>query len=197
MSLTDILTYIDSQDARILFWIHEHLHSEVGDAVIPYFRKAKFWIPLYVLLIGFFIKWWKYRAWIPVMFVGASIGLSDLISVHLFKNNVMRLRPCHTFEFDSRLDLLISCGGKFGFVSSHASNHMAMAVFLMFLFAKSSPRLRWAWFFWAFMIGFSQVYVGVHYPLDVFCGFILGGVIGFIMSGINSRYFPEFFSFRS
>lgn len=197
MILTTIFTNIDSFDARLLFWIHEHLHSDTGNAILPYFRKAKFWIPLYAVLLAFFIKWWKWKAWIPTLFLAASIGLSDLISVHLFKNNILRLRPCHTYESDPRLDLLIPCGGQYGFVSSHASNHMAMAVFLMCLFAGTSPKLRWIWFFWAFMIGFSQVYVGVHYPLDVFCGFILGGVIGFIMSRINSRYFPEFFSFRS
>lgn len=193
MILLGIFRDLDQLDANVLFWIHRNLHTELGDTIIPYFRKAKFWIPLYIVLVALCIKWWRLRGFIPVAFIAASIAIADLLSVHLFKNNVLRLRPCHTYEMDTRLDLLISCGGQYGFVSSHASNHMAMAIFLMTLFVASSPKLRWLWFGWAVLIGFSQVYVGVHYPLDVICGFILGGSIGYLMARIMKKYFPEFY----
>lgn len=191
-----MLSTLQLWDRDVLIWIHQNLHGALGNDIIPYFRKANFWIPLYVVLVVFFIKWWRAKAFIPVLFLVASVGLSDLISVHVFKNNIQRLRPCHFLVSDPQFEPLINCGGQYGFVSSHAANHMAMAVFLVMLFQTGGNKWRYAWLAWAVLIGFSQVYVGVHYPLDVICGFLLGGFIGWTLSKIMKRYFPSFFESR-
>lgn len=191
--LLGIFLNIDSLDAEVLFWIHEHLHSGWGNEIFPYFRIPLFWLPLYIILAGFFVYWWRKKFWIPLLFLAGTVGITDYVSVHAFKKQVERPRPCHTYEKDGRLELLIPCGGKFGFVSTHAANHMAMAAFLILLFRNTSPGRRWWWLFWAFLVGFSQVYVGVHYPFDVLCGFIFGGIMGFTTSYIMKKYFPYFF----
>ena len=125
---------IISWDSEVLFWIHKHLHSSWGNMIIPYFRIPLFWLPLYLVLVGFLVYWWRKKFWIPLLFLVGTVGMTDYISVHAFKKQVERPRPCHTYSDDLRLEMLIPCGGKYGFVSTHATNHMGMAVFLIFLF---------------------------------------------------------------
>ena len=179
-------------DKEVILWIHRNLHSNIGDIIIPWLRKPTFWIPLYILIIYIFIKWWKARGLIVVAILGSCVGVSDIISVHLFKNIFQRLRPCHTLMDNPDFNLLVNCGGKYGFVSSHAVNHMAMAVFLFYLFKHRVGKYHQWWILWAIIIGFAQVYVGVHYPLDVLCGFVIGGVIGWGFAYCTQRFFPEF-----
>ncbi|MBP8879050.1 MAG: phosphatase PAP2 family protein, partial [Flavobacteriales bacterium] len=77
-----------------------------------------------------------------------------------------------------------SCGGKYGFVSSHASNHFAIAVF-MSMALRSVPRLATAaLLFWAALIAYSRVYLGVHYPGDVLVGGLWGTLVGFLVGRI-------------
>ena len=90
----------------------------------------------------------------------------------------MRARPCHLQSELTDLILRVDCGTGFSFTSSHATNHMALAVFIVmstiFIFGK------WRYLFipWALIIGYAQIYVGVHYPVDVLSGFCLGGMLG-------------------
>ncbi len=187
-----MLHQILNWDQEALLWIHRHMHGTAPNAVIPYLRKPMFWLPLYIGLIFYFIRQWRVKAYIPILFLGAGVGVADLMSVHLFKNYFQRLRPCHSLSDVPGFDLLVNCGGQFGFVSSHAANHMSMAVFLLLLTRESWGRWSYLWIFWALMIGFAQVYVGVHYPLDVLAGFLLGGVIGLAFYRLMSNFFPDF-----
>ena len=192
--LLTFISNLQSIDSEILFWIHRNLHSSIGNAIIHYLRIPIFWLPLYILILGIFIKKWKLKFWIPLLIIGFTVGLCDYTSVHLFKKQIERPRPCYMYENDPRLDLLIPCGGKYGFISTHAANHMAIAVFLFSLLGRKAPRLKWLWILWALSIGFAQVYVGVHYPLDVLCGFLYGGLIGYISIRLFIKFFPSFFT---
>ena len=106
-----------------------------------------------------------------------AILLADQLSVHLFKNTVQRLRPCHAPELQGLVYLPYGhCGGQYGFISSHACNCMAVALFGT-LFARSKL-LGWVLFPWAVVVSLSRVYMGVHYPGDVLCGALFGLLIG-------------------
>lgn len=112
---------------------------------------------------------------IPIMAIG--ILLSDKISVYAFKDVFERFRPCHNLELKDLIHTVNGkCGGTFGFVSSHAAN--------TFMFASlSSLFLRKYWFvffifFWAALVSYSRIYLGVHYPLDIAGGALLGILIG-------------------
>ncbi len=72
----------------------------------------------------------------------------------------------------------VACGPAYSFPSSHATNHMALAVLLVLALRNQLRRARWWLIPWAVSIGYAQVYVGVHFPLDILGGFVLGAATG-------------------
>lgn len=147
------------------------------------------WLPLYILLLvlvqrraGWRGLWWS----LPV--VALMVLCSDKGSVELFKETVQRLRPCHEPELVGFVHLVPeSCGGSYGFVSSHASNHFAIAVFMSMLLRR---RPRWATkalLGWASLIAYSRVYLGLHYPGDVLVGGLYGAVVGLFFAFLFDR----------
>ncbi|RYD69937.1 MAG: phosphatase PAP2 family protein, partial [Sphingobacteriales bacterium] len=85
----------------------------------------------------------------------------------------------------------VPCGSGYSFPSAHATNHFAIAIFLIFVFySKWKPVLPLG-LFWAFIISFSQIYVGVHYPVDTMVGALLGTTIGLITASIYKKLQPQ------
>lgn len=147
------------------------------EIVVVIFRNKFTWIPLYIALIAWMVFQWKRKSWLPVLFSVLTVMCSDFTSSELIKNSVERPRPCHTLE---QIEVRVGCGSGYSFTSSHATSHMALAVFWFQLFT-SWGRHRWWLIAWAVIIGFAQIFVGVHYPLDVLSGFIVGGLIGYLV----------------
>ncbi len=157
------------------------------------FISGKFsWIPLYVFLLYLMIKVLGKNIIYIIPAVVILITISDQGSVLIFKNIFHRLRPCHE---DSLKEIAHTvngaCGGKFGFISSHAANTMAISVFV-FLFLKSYfPKTAFLIFLFPLIVGYSRVYLGIHYPGDVICGMIFGGFIGYIIATLTQRVIPK------
>ena len=98
----------------------------------------------------------------------------------------MRFRPCHEEALDGLMRLVKPrCGGKYGFFSGHASNSMAVAVFAGLLLKQKFKYLIFMLLFWSALMGYSRIYIGVHYPLDVLCGFTFGALSGFMFYKIS------------
>jgi undecaprenyl-diphosphatase len=137
------------------------------------------WAPLYLAILIFLITKYKRKFLVILIFIILAVTLSDQFSV-LIKNLTQRLRPCHEPALAGLVHLVnIECGGMFSFVSSHATNSFNVA-FLSLSFIKK----KWysiSIIIWALIIGYSRIYLGVHYPGDVLFGSILGALIGWSM----------------
>ncbi len=107
---------------------------------------------------------------------GIMIAISDALVANSFKHFFERIRPCHYHDIDGLAPIVRDhCGSGFSFISAHATNHFAIAMYYICFF-KSAHRF-WL-LLWAGLIAFASVYIGVHYPTDVTVGAILGVMIG-------------------
>lgn len=172
---------IDSWDTVIFLEINTQWTSSYLDNIFPWWRDANTWIPLYMFLIFFLFLNFKSKAWVWILFALITVVITDQTSSHLIKNFIQRPRPCADdyLQFHVRL-LLDHCSGGFSFTSSHATNHFGFAVFVFITLKDVLKNWKWLFIFWAATISYGQIYVGVHYPLDVLCGGIMGALIGWL-----------------
>lgn len=159
-----------------LFLFLNGKHNAFFDMLMWWVSYKYTWIPLYALLLVLVWKKVKIKTPLVLLSIALLILISDQISVHFFKNFFERYRPCHNLLIKDKVHLVDGCGGMYGFVSSHAANTFALAVFLSLLFKNN-------WFtvfllFGAGLTSYSRIYLGVHYPLDILFGAILGCVAG-------------------
>lgn len=130
------------------------------------------------MIIGFWLYKSRARAAKTIVLIALSIGLSDAVSYRILKPYFNRPRP----EF-SNVKVTLRTGHHSGrsFPSNHSANNFAAANTLSYV----APQLAWLWFAIAFVIGYSRVYVGVHFPIDV----IAGASVGILMSMLVWRAF--------
>lgn len=166
-------------DTQLFRWVNGH-HCTVLDWTL--WGVSQHWAWMVVLLLFFALVTLRReprRWWLVVAAVGLCFLLADQGSVHLFKDTVCRLRPCHALD-DVRL-FHTSCGGQYGFVSSHAANAFAIAAFLWLRYRKQSVWGAVLIVVWAVATSYSRAYLGKHYPADLVCGALFGVLIGLIV----------------
>lgn len=174
----DFINTIKDFDTQ-LFLFFNSKHNGFFDVVMYWFSHKLFWVPLYLVLFFLAFKLVGKRVWLVALAAALLILLSDQISVHAFKNVFLRLRPCHNLLIQAKVHLLNGhCGGAYGFVSSHAANTFALAMFLSLFFRGRINYFGFLIFLWASLVAYSRVYSGVHYPADVAVGAIVGMGIG-------------------
>ncbi|MDO9185539.1 MAG: phosphatase PAP2 family protein [Bacteroidia bacterium] len=174
----DFINTIKDFDTQ-LFLFFNSKHNGFFDVVMYWFSHKLFWVPLYLFLFFLAFKQVGKRVWLVALAAALLILLSDQISVHAFKNIFLRLRPCHNLLIQAKVHLLNGhCGGAYGFVSSHAANTFALAMFLSLFFRGRINYFGSLIFLWASLVAYSRIYSGVHYPADVAVGAIVGMGIG-------------------
>lgn len=165
-----------------LFLLLNSLHCVVMDYVMWIVSNKYTSVPLYLLLL-----YWLYRKYperksqiLLLIAVGLTILLADQISSTILKPMFQRLRPTHSSDL---IDLVHTVngyrGGKYGFVSSHAANTFAIAIFVSRLLRNRNISVLLC--AWAVIVSYSRIYLGVHYPLDILCGAIVGLCCGYFM----------------
>jgi undecaprenyl-diphosphatase len=186
-----MLEYLKSVDLR-LFALLNGWHSGFFDPVMRFVSGIPQWIPMYALILAWVIYRFRKKSILILLAVAVLITLSDQLSVHI-KMAVDRLRPCQDPEISTWVHLVNGCGGMYGFVSSHAANAFAMAVFTSLILKN---RIYTVFILlWATVVSYSRIYLGVHYPGDVICGAMLGVILALIvywMYGFEQKlYKPE------
>jgi undecaprenyl-diphosphatase len=173
---------------RELFIFFNSQHNEFFDFIMYWASDRYIWIPFYFFLLYLVYKKGNVRTTLFILLgIAATITLCDQLSVKLFKEVFQRYRPCHNLELQHIVHLVNDkCGGKFGFVSSHATNVFGFASFLSLFFKQK--KLALLLFSWAVFVSYSRIYLGVHYPADVAVGALLGLSIGAVVFWIVSRF---------
>ena len=166
-------------DTECFRWINGHYCTAMDWTM---WTLSQHWCWVVVLVLFFALVTMRKEPrhwWIVLCAVVLCFLLADQGSVHIFKDTVCRLRPCHALEevrmFHTR------CGGQYGFVSSHAANAFAIA---MFLFLRYRHKTTWGvvlMFVWAFATSYSRIYLGKHYPGDILCGAMFGMLCGWVV----------------
>lgn len=188
-----MLEYLKELD-RSLFDSLNGYQNPFWDAFMIQISERKFWFPFYAFLVFYLIYTFRRKSILKLVAIGLTILAADSISSKIIKPLVGRLRPCHDAGLAELIVLIDRCGGKFSFVSSHAANTFALAMIASMLLERRYWPFKLFLFVWACTISYSRVYLGVHYPGDIFfgalLGMLLGWLIGWLYKHILQRYYP-------
>jgi membrane-associated phospholipid phosphatase len=181
---------LEQFDQWLFIKVNSGMANPFFDAVMPFMRQSINWAPLYLFLGVFAVLNFKSKGLWWALFFIATVAITDMIGTRVLKHSIQRLRPCGDPDFYYRVRLVVEyCSNGFSFTSNHAANHFGLATF--FYITMHHVLGKWATigFIWASMIAFAQVYVGVHYPLDVLAGSLLGILVGTLTGRLfNNRY---------
>ena len=165
--LSPLLETLTRWDIALFYLINHSTQNRLFDIVMPFLTDIDNWrIPLGVVWIGLLIFGGK-KGRIVALLAVVCLALTDQLSSSVLKPLFARTRPCKVLE---NVHLLVNCSGAFSFPSSHATNIFAQAWLFAYSYRKMTPLV----FFLAALVGYSRVYVGVHFPFDVLFGAILG-----------------------
>lgn len=174
-----MLKKIIELDQYLFLLINKESKNDLFDIIMPFIRQPLFWIPLYLFLLVFVFINFGTKGWRWFLFAIITVSATDLVSSRIIKPFFARPRPCLDPDFAVNVRLLVNyCGTNGSFISSHASNHFGIAMFLFITFRHFAPKTVYLFFIWAAAICLAQVYVGVHYPTDILGGIIFGTLTG-------------------
>ncbi len=192
-------------DQTLFRWINGH-HNDLMDWTMWTFSQGWSWAILLLVVIAFTTFKHDRKSWLWVLVgIGLCFLLADQISNNAIKEGVQRLRPC--YELEGVRMFHTGKGGHYGFVSSHAANSFAVAMFISLMYGgkrrteNQEPETKisgyknsaipYVMFTWAALVCYSRAYLGKHYPGDLICGALLGLGIGamvyFVISSIRRK----------
>lgn len=148
------------------------------DQIMMFMTSTIAWIPLYLLLFYLLSKIYRKNIWLVLLAIILTILLTDQITSSLMKPFFARLRPSHEPSLEAIVNIVSNYrGGKYGFASSHAANTFGLATLMWLMLKKYRPWIG-VMFLWAFFIGYTRIYLGVHYPSDILAGQLVGFLAG-------------------
>lgn len=164
-----------------LFFLINGLHTYFLDSVMWSFSSIKIWLPIGMLIILGIVYKKSWKQWIPVLLaITLLFVLCDQFSSHLIKPLVARPRPTHYPGIMEHVRTLFGyTGGKYGFISGHATNSFGFAIFSSLLFKNKFYTS--VVFLWAFIVAYSRIYLGVHFVSDILGGMVSGLLIGYLV----------------
>lgn len=185
-----MIEFLEEIDRSIVVAINSW-HSPFMDEIMWWISARITWIPLYLILIFLAFKKLKVKQFfLFLLFAVLAVVLTDLISVHLFKNVFLRYRPSHNLLITDQLHYYkinsteVYMGGQYGFISSHAANYFALATCSILVLRKYYSKLWIYLLICGILICLSRIYLGVHYLSDV----VVGGLVGFLISYLLYKF---------
>jgi len=163
-------------DIAIFHFINYQLSNGFFDWIMPYISNKWVWTPLYLLFIIVAIKKYKVQSWKPILGIVLCYVATEMSS-NMVKHTLKRTRPNNIESIHAVKR--VEGGSGFSMPSSHAANHMALAIVVGALLGLSKG-WRLLLYFWAIVIGFSRIYNGLHFPSDVLVGWGLGALIALV-----------------
>jgi len=179
-------------DRALFTLIHLDGANPLFDLVMPILRNPMTWIPVYVFLLYFSVKKYGRQGVLWCLAFIVVFGLCDYTAASIIKPLVGRLRPCNNAGLIALQQIreLVHCGSGFSFPSAHSSNHFGLSFFIIFTLGRSFAWIKWPAIIWALLVVYAQVYVGVHYPIDILAGMVLGLVMASVTRFVFYKFVP-------
>ena len=165
---------LEEIDIQILVYLNS-LGSEFWDPIWIILTNKTTYIPLFAFIVYYIYKRFglKQTAFI-ILFISILILFTDQFT-NFIKDSFQRLRPCREGYLGLR-EIDIYCG-KYGFFSAHASNSIAVSLFVIRIMRKKITSIfSIILIIWVFVFSYSRIYLGLHYPTDILCGLIFGAI---------------------
>jgi undecaprenyl-diphosphatase len=185
----DLIQQLNFYDTQLLLFLNS-LHNSFFDGFMYTFTQTYVWIPFYLSVIYVILKSQKKEAafWVILSLI-LCVVIADQVSSGFIKNAVQRLRPSR----DPALEGLIHgvnayVGGKFGFTSAHAANTFSFALLSAIYFRNKNFSI--AVIFWSLMNCYTRMYLGVHYPLDIVGGLLVGFLTVLVIYALMNKLKP-------
>ncbi len=173
MSLLDKIIALDKSALIYL----NNLGSERWDGFWLTITHQYNWIPLFVLMLFLIFKVYGFKKGLIILGIAAVLVAFTDQFVNLIKHTFERLRPNNDPAIKGLIRILHT-PHSFSFVSGHATNSTANTL-LIYLLLKKQFKYAWLFFAWPLVFAYSRIYLGVHYPIDVLTGALLGLLLGF------------------
>jgi undecaprenyl-diphosphatase len=179
------MEWILTLDRELFLELNGGFRSPLLDQIMAFLSTTYAWIPLHLFLLYLLGVNFRGQTWVWLAAIGLTILLADQISSSVMKPLFERLRPSHDPDLTDKVFLVNGYrGGRYGFASSHAANTFGVATLLWFVLKKYRPWIGLL-FIWALLVGYTRIYLGVHYPGDILGGF----VIGFLCALVTFKFF--------
>lgn len=173
-------------DKNLLRYINDRWHNDFFDWLMPWLRNMETWAPFYLFFLLYVLFNYKKTGWWWLLAAVCTPVITDLVSSQVIKENIFRLRPCNDPGLASwlRFPEGIYRPQSSGFTSSHAANHFGLAMYLFQTLKSKIGKKAWFFFIWAASVCYAQIYIGVHYPIDILGGALVGLIAGYTTSVI-------------
>jgi undecaprenyl-diphosphatase len=189
-----MLEKIVTLDKQLFIYLNG-LGSEQFDGFWLLITKQANWIPFFIFLLYLiFKKIGLKKTLILLLFIAVLLTFTDQVT-NLFKNHFQRLRPCSDPQLNTFIRVIQS-SSTFSFFSGHAANTMAVATFIYLIFKKQYNYL-WLLFLWPLVFAYSRIYLGLHYPADLLCGYLWGAISGFLMYIVYKCFYKNYLKIKN